>query len=285
MKDQVLQTIPPEVRHLYADPPLLSSEDADEYYLLLKGMIEDDPPRNLSEWIYKNDYLDNAWHAVRLRKMKIHRWKMDEKLAAADTLRRVLPFDVDNHSKIQRLSSDWMSNAEATAEVAGILQQHGLSSDSVGAMALTRAGEHLTLIEDMEERAIRRRDQALCEIRRGREELIVAAPKMAKSKRVEAFDAEDLNLERLHSGGIPERPIDLSVEDFGAQKPLPVADATQDASPNAAAAALSTKTANAAPQKEPVMTGKLYEALLLAAPIGDRTGLNTKNYAKLAGIR
>jgi hypothetical protein len=286
MQNQVLQLIPVEVRHFYADPPLLCSEDRQHYYLFLKGLIEDDPPRDLSEWIQRKEYVDNAWHAIRLGKLKFHRLQMEEKLAVADLLRRILPLDLDNHAKIQRLSSGWMSNTEATAEVRAILKQNGLSADGVTAMALTRVGEPLTLIEVMEERAVRRRNHALREIRDGREELILADPKRAKSKKMEVLGEEEVNSARSPCVGTSDRQIDLEVDgSAGAPQSLPVAFESPNAGPKVTAAALPARLDNAVPDNELGLPSELIEALFPSAPIGGRTDLESKIYAKLAGVR
>src|SRR6266567_1916377 len=62
--------IPPEIRALLGEPPLLISEDPGAYEFLLATFANAVRPTDPIEWIYVKDCVDLTWEIQRIRRAK-----------------------------------------------------------------------------------------------------------------------------------------------------------------------------------------------------------------------
>jgi hypothetical protein len=86
-KTEVAQ-IPPEIRELWGEPPLLSSEDLKAYDKLARTIIKDVAPTDVIEWLWIKDVLDLSWEVRRLRRFKITliELKRDDELRESENM-------------------------------------------------------------------------------------------------------------------------------------------------------------------------------------------------------
>jgi hypothetical protein len=63
--------IPAEVRALFGDPPILSTEDAKLYWSMLGQFAKCVEPQDIIEWLWVKDVVDLSWEISRLRRLKI----------------------------------------------------------------------------------------------------------------------------------------------------------------------------------------------------------------------
>lgn len=63
-------SIPDDVISLFGAPPVLGTEDAEEYWALLRKVAEVIKPKNTLEWIWANDVVYHSWNIRRLRHFK-----------------------------------------------------------------------------------------------------------------------------------------------------------------------------------------------------------------------
>jgi hypothetical protein len=83
-------SIPDDVISLFGAPSVLGTEDAEEYWALLRKVAEVIKPKNTLEWIWANDVVYHSWNIRRLRHFKALIIE-EERSSLADEDRR-LPF-------------------------------------------------------------------------------------------------------------------------------------------------------------------------------------------------
>jgi hypothetical protein len=63
-------SVPPHIRALFGDPPLLSTEDPNLYWEMFDRFAESIAPRNIIEWLWVKDIVDLCWEIARLRRYR-----------------------------------------------------------------------------------------------------------------------------------------------------------------------------------------------------------------------
>jgi hypothetical protein len=62
--------VPTEVRDLLGKPPLLATEDQNEYEALLAELAHEVKPSDVIEWLWVKDVADLTWEIIRYRRIK-----------------------------------------------------------------------------------------------------------------------------------------------------------------------------------------------------------------------
>jgi hypothetical protein len=174
MSTKNLQSVPAAMRDLFINPPLLNRENPKLYYQLLEKMIEQLQPRTVIEWLLLKDQVDYAWEALRMRRLKGPLIDIEGRRSMAEVLRKLQPADADRHPEIQRLAAQWMSDPKAYKAAMDILMQNRVTRECVTAIAMTGAAAALETVDKFESAAVARRDAAVREFQRQREELLLS---------------------------------------------------------------------------------------------------------------
>jgi len=67
---QSAPSIPDNIISLFGTPPVLGTEDAEEYWDLLRSFAQVIKPKNTVEWMWVNDVVYHSWNIRRLRGFK-----------------------------------------------------------------------------------------------------------------------------------------------------------------------------------------------------------------------
>jgi hypothetical protein len=62
--------VPAEIRDMLGKPPLLATEDPNQYYALLAKLAREEKPIGVVEWLWVKDIADLTWDIIRLRRIK-----------------------------------------------------------------------------------------------------------------------------------------------------------------------------------------------------------------------
>jgi hypothetical protein len=65
-----IASVPEEIKQLWGSPPILPSEDRENYYRLAAHLAGTVKPRDIIEWLWVKDILDLTWDIQRLRRIK-----------------------------------------------------------------------------------------------------------------------------------------------------------------------------------------------------------------------
>jgi hypothetical protein len=98
----------------------------------------------------------------------------ERRLAMSAVLRKLRPSDAEHHSENQRIATQWISDRKVYDEAMMILAQSGLDHECVTATAVTSAAKALEAVDKFEGTAVARRDAAMRELQRQREEVFVS---------------------------------------------------------------------------------------------------------------
>ena len=67
---QTAPSIPEDILRMFGAPPLLSTEDPELYFLLLRTIAQEVSPKNAIEWFWVKDIVDLTWEIQRLRRFR-----------------------------------------------------------------------------------------------------------------------------------------------------------------------------------------------------------------------
>ena len=149
--------------NLFGPPQLIDGEDGEAYQELHERISLGVKPADIFEEIWVRDFVDLQWEILRWRRLK-------SSLMAASAfkgLQRVLePFSFEGNPD---LVEDWAARKpDAIAQVNRMLENAGLTADTVMAQTLCENLESIRTMEAMIVMAERRRNDVLCQIERHR---------------------------------------------------------------------------------------------------------------------
>lgn len=193
----VTAIIPPHIEKLFGSAPLLIGEDPALYQKLLEELAVGLAPQSIVEWLWVKDVADYSWEVLRNRRFKKGIIDLSRKAAIAEIMRKAISrTKLDRSNLAEKLASEWFSDPKGKDDVKQILDSLGLTEECIDAQALSLCSNTFTTMDDLEGKAIARRDTALRERIRWRAELIQSRKKAADV----VVDAED-QVESEQSGG------------------------------------------------------------------------------------
>ena len=171
-----LKEIPPHIKAIFGEPPLLSTENRNTYELLLLDIANQIRPQKALEWSWTKDLADLIWEIRR------YRWQITLILEAASkpALKALLRstdvttsfFKSEAKCAEEEIFADKLfGNSAEKSEVYAKLAKYNLDSESIAAQALLMWGKEIRALEDLIGRAERRRYHVLREIAFYRETL------------------------------------------------------------------------------------------------------------------
>ena len=172
--------VPAEIRDMLGKPPLLATEDPNQYDALLTELAREVRPSDFIEWLWVKDIADLTWDIIRYRCIKASyidgRFRsalvQQLNLALERGKRAALSFDRDRLlDKANKLANDFIANANTKEKRDKWLKAHGVNAESITATSFDAAVDKLEAIERMLASVEYRRNNALHEIERRRNAL------------------------------------------------------------------------------------------------------------------
>ena len=177
--------VPAEIRDMLGEPPLLATEDPNQYDALLTELAREVRPSDFIEWLWVKDIADLTWDIFRYRRIKASyvdgrfrsalvqqlnlALQRDKRAAHPD---RRLSFDLDRiRDEANKLANDFIANANTKEKRDKWLKAHGVNAESITATSFDAAVDELEAIERMLASVEYRRNNALHEIERRRNAL------------------------------------------------------------------------------------------------------------------
>src|SRR5271157_2179379 len=189
-----------ESRVLFGPPALLPGESLAEYWRLYSLFQADLAPADVIEKIWLRDLVDLQWEVRRWRRLS------NEFLSSSrhDGLDKILTSLFGYGGARPAVKLDWMArDPTAIATVSDLLNLAGLTEDTILAQTLALQLDVIDRIDRMTFQAERRRDLAIQQIERRREDL--AARARAAVKRASEEKIEDVEFKELSEPEAPKK--------------------------------------------------------------------------------
>ncbi len=161
--------IPPEIRALLGEPPLLNSEDPSAYEALLATFGAAVRPTDPIEWIHVKDCVDLTWEIRRIRQAKAGIIDVTRKEALRSILESILEkgnleLDKGRISEADLKADEWYTCPEVREELIAHMARYGLDEKAITAQALALRSRELAKLEHMLASAELRRSSMFREI-------------------------------------------------------------------------------------------------------------------------
>ena len=185
-KASIETLVPVEIRDMLGKPPLLATEDPNQYDALLTELAREVRPSDFIEWLWVKDIADLTWDIFRYRRIKASyvdgRFRsalvqqlnlaLERDKRAAHPDESALSFDLDRiRDEANKLANDFIANANTKEKRDKWLKAHGVNAESITATSFDAAVDKLEAIERMLASVEYRRNNALHEIERRRNAL------------------------------------------------------------------------------------------------------------------
>jgi hypothetical protein len=184
-KASIETLVPVEIRDLLGEPPLLATEDPNQYDALLTELAREVRPSDFIEWLWVKDIADLTWDIIRYRCIKasyidgrIQTALVDELTWALQRDKRAahpdkwLNFDLALiRDDAIKLADDFIANENTKEKRDKWLKAHCVNAESITATSFDAAVDKLEAIERMLASVEYRRNNALHEIERRRNAL------------------------------------------------------------------------------------------------------------------
>ena len=163
--------VPPEIQQLFGSPALLATEDRKLYDRLLEATALKEKPKDAVEWLFIKEIVDCSWDVLRAHRFKNAIVKLQRKRAIKGVIKKAAP--EQSTQQQDQMATGYFTNTTVRAQVDKILGSLGLSADCIDAQAICDASAELATINNLQGSAAARRNSALRELDRHRQELQV----------------------------------------------------------------------------------------------------------------
>jgi hypothetical protein len=144
---------------LFAKPPLLITESAEDFASLSAALAQEIKPRGIVERMYVAEIAALVWEILRFRRCKAAIVNAAFKGALEDLLSRLI--GTPDWGALRELVEDWFSKSEAKKEVSELLAQYHLDESAIEAEAIRSRSEELEVLDRMLTSLESRRNKAL----------------------------------------------------------------------------------------------------------------------------
>ena len=192
-----------ELQVLFGPPALLPGESPAAYWRLYSLFQADLAPADVIEKMWLRDLVDLQWEVRRLRQLGNEFLSLSKHFGLDEILGSLQPYD----GSTMELKRNWMRrDPAAIAKVTRLLHLAGLTEDAILAQTLAVKLDVIDRIDRMTFQAERRRDLAIQQIERRRED--VAARARAAVKRAGEEKIEDVEFKELSEPEAPKKVAD-----------------------------------------------------------------------------
>jgi hypothetical protein len=189
-----------ESQVLFGPPALLPAESPAEYWRLYSLLQAELAPADVIEKMWLRDLVDLNWEVRRWRRLSNGLLSSSKHSGLDKILGSLQPYDGSE----MELKRNWMRrDPTAIAEVSRLLNLAGLTEDAILAQTLAVKLDQIDRIDRMTFQAERRRDLAIQQIERRRED--VAARARAAVKRSDEEEIEDVEFKELCEPEAPKK--------------------------------------------------------------------------------
>lgn len=181
--------IPDNVQALFGKPALLPGEDLRNYEELLKQVVLYINPKTILEWLWVKDIVEYSYDILRHQRFKTAVVGLGRRRAVRAVVAKCI--HEDKHAQhLNRLTDGFFQNQEVRKELQKNLSALGLTEDCIEAQAMVDASPDIAKIDALQGSATSRRNTAVREIERGRQQLLVAGTDHPEVIEVEPHDEE-----------------------------------------------------------------------------------------------
>jgi hypothetical protein len=173
MNKTLAKKVPASIRWLFENRPLLAHEDVSAYHSLLSQAIDEFRPGGLVDWLLLKDIVDDAWEALRWRRLKAPLLDIERRRAMDAALRRIMPGNQDK--EIAEIAERWTSELRYRFAAENALERHGQTLNCVEAQAFKQCAKFLEQMDVIMDNAVRRRDRGIRALERRRQDGLNAA--------------------------------------------------------------------------------------------------------------
>lgn len=186
---EVANNIPAGIRGLFNKLPLLKSESHRQYSCLLADLVTVLKPKDVIDWLLLKDIADYGWEALRLRALRAPLIDAERKHALSAVLQKIQScMKKDYVVDAEEASTNWFKDPKVRADVAALLDAHGLDENCIVARAFVACARSLEDLANLEGWAVAHRNSALRELEARR-------TKQVKANRTEVVDADVVDAE------------------------------------------------------------------------------------------
>lgn len=188
-----------ELQVLFGPPALLSAESPAQYWRLYSLLQAELAPAGVIEKMWLRDLVDLQWEVRRWRRLS-NEFLSSSKHFGLDKILGSLPYD----GSTMELKRNWTRrDPTAIAKVTRLLDSAGLTEDAILAQTLAVKLDQIDRIDRMTFQAERRRDLAIQQIERRREDVAVRA--RAAVKRDDDREIEDAEFKEFSEPEAPKK--------------------------------------------------------------------------------
>ena len=146
--------VPPALVGFFKPFPVLTSEDPNEYKLLLNVLVEQIKPEDVNEWILLKDIVDSYWEMKRYSNMKAGLIDVTRKSAARCALESIAEGnDQERAAFVAEHCKVWSEGEEGRSKVEVTLCVHGIGTRELDAQAGALRASEMELFDRQLERA------------------------------------------------------------------------------------------------------------------------------------
>ena len=171
---QVLSAVvPAEIAGFLGAPPLLPGEDEEAYAGMTVRVAQAVAPRDIIEWLWIKDIVDNAWESARLRRMRSGLVALGQSLGLRALLRQ-LGIDAFEDAEGKEVPAAAVAQAYVEGDpiwvgvVERALAERGLGADAINSEAFRAEIRRIETLDRMIAASDARRDTVLREVDRRR---------------------------------------------------------------------------------------------------------------------
>ena len=168
--------------------PLIDGETDVDFDAFRHACHADIKPKGITESIWVDDFIQYEWEILRLRRMRISILQSSRQDALCRLLHSLIPHDEMRRGEREKLAYGLsIQEADTIDHVNSILEAHGLSSDAIIAEAFKNRMDTLEKLDRLIENCSRRRDAALRNLEKRRDELAARMRNLSSSVSDGAF--------------------------------------------------------------------------------------------------
>jgi len=162
--------------------PLLDGELSADYENFQIACYSDLKPKGMIENIWVDDFIQYEWEIIRLRRMRVSILQSSRQDALSRLLQSIFPYNEMNRDERKSLAFDWSTGqTDAVERIDTILKAHDLSSDAIISEAFKTHIDTFDKIDRLIENCTRRRDAAIRDLDKRRDDLAARMRKLAST--------------------------------------------------------------------------------------------------------
>lgn len=176
--------------------PLIDGELSSDYENFQIACYSDLKPKGMIENIWIDDFIQYEWEIIRLRRMRSSILQSSRQNALSQLLHSIFPYQEMKSDEREHLAFHWSTGqTDAVERIETILKAHDLSSDAIISEAFKTHIDTFEKIDRLIENCTRRRDAAIRNLDKRRDDLAARMRKLAST----VSDATFVDVDEKHT--------------------------------------------------------------------------------------